>query len=133
MKALVGHWEGTAEGAPVAVSYKLVSNGTALMETMDMAGESETMITMYHPDGADLVATHYCAMGNQPRLRARSAADPGILDFAFVDATNISDPAGEVMQNLLVTFQDADHFQQTWTAKKDGKRQSMKFAYTRKK
>ena len=133
MKTLVGRWEGTAEGSPVTVTYKLVSNGTSLMETMDMPGESEAMITMYHPDGAELVATHYCAAGNQPRFRARSAGDPGMLDFALVDATNISDSSGEVMQRLVVTFQDADHFQQTWTVKKDGRAQSSKFEYTRKK
>ncbi len=134
MRTLVGRWEGTADGgSPVTVTYKLVSNGTSLMETMDMPGESEMMITMYHPDGGELLATHYCATGNQPRLRARSAGDPGMLDFAFVDATNVSDSSGEVMQRLVVTFQDADHFQQTWTAKKDGKSHSSNFVYTRTK
>ena len=133
MKSLIGRWEGTAEGHPVSLTYRLVSNGTTLMETMDMPGESEAMITMYHPDGGELVATHYCAVGNQPRLRLRSAGDPGMLDFAFVDATNLSDSSGEIMQRLVVTFQDPDHFQQTWTAKKDGKSHSSNFAYTRKK
>ncbi len=133
MKSLIGRWEGTADGNPVTVTYKLVSNGTSLMETMDMPGESEMMITMYHPDGGELLATHYCAAGNQPRLRARSAGDPGMLDFAFVDATNVSDSSGEVMQRLVVSFQDADHFQQTWTAKKDGKSHSSNFVYTKTK
>jgi hypothetical protein len=133
MKSLVGRWEGTAEGSPVTVTYKLVSNGTSLMETMDMPGESEAMITMYHPDGGELLATHYCAAGNQPRMRLRSAGDPGMLDFALVDATNVSDSTGEVMQRLVVTFRDADHFQQTWTVKKDGKSHSSNFVYTRKK
>ena len=133
MKSLVGRWEGTAEGNPVTLTYKLVSNGTSLMETMDMPGESETMITMYHPDGGDLLATHYCASGNQPRLRLRSAGDPGMLDFAFVDATNVPNSTGEVMQRLIVTFKDADHFQQTWTVKKDGRSLSSDFVYTRKR
>ena len=133
MKSLVGRWDGMAEGHPVSVTYKLVSNGTTLMETMDMAGEAEAMITMYHPDGGELVATHYCAAGNQPRLRLRSAGDPGMLDFAFVDATNVADSSGEIMQRLVVTFQDADHFQQSWTAKKDEKSHSSNFVYTRKK
>lgn len=133
MKSLIGQWEGTAEGNPVSLTYKLVSNGTTLMETMDMPGESDTMITMYNADGRDLLATHYCAAGNQPRLRLRSAGDPGMLDFAFVDATNVPDSTGEVMQRLVITFQDADHFQQTWTVKKDGKSHSSNFVYTRKR
>ena len=25
------------------------------------------MVTVYHPDGTDVICTHYCALGNQPR------------------------------------------------------------------
>jgi len=33
----------------------------------------------------------------------------------------------------VVTFQDADHFQQAWTAREKGKDQTSDFVYTRKK
>ena len=35
VKSLAGTWEGTFEGKPARVTYALVSNGTALMETLD--------------------------------------------------------------------------------------------------
>lgn len=48
------------------------------------------MTSVYHLDGADLRMTHYCAAGNQPRLRAeRIDAAAGEAEFAFVDATGI--------------------------------------------
>ena len=133
MKSLVGAWKGTTEGKPVAVTYALVSNGTALMETLE--GDHDTrMITMYAPDGASLLATHYCAAGNQPRMRATGSPDGRSLAFEFVDVSNASGPPGEVMRNLVVTFVDADHFRRTWTSRAaDGKEHSSVFDYTRVK
>ena len=130
MKSLVGAWRGTTEGKPVSVTYALVSNGTALMETLD-GDHDTTMITMYAPDGASLLATHYCAAGNQPRMRATGSPDGRSLAFEFVD---VSGQGTEVKRRLVVTFVDADHFRQTWTSRAaDGKEHSSVFEYTRVK
>jgi len=132
LKSLVGTWDGHEGSQPVSITYTLVSNGTSLMESLNGAHDMN-MITMYAPDGDTIVATHYCAMGNQPRMRAKPGANPNTLDFQFVDATNLQDPKGDVMRGLVVTFQDANHFQQTWTARAGGKDQTSDFVYTRKK
>jgi hypothetical protein len=132
MKTLVGAWQGREGDQPVSVTYTLVSNGTSLMESLTGAHDTN-MVTMYAPDGDAVVATHYCAIGNQPRMRAAASGDPAAkrVDFQFVDATNVKD--GEiVMRRLVVTFQDADHFQQTWTSRSEGKDQTSEFVYTRK-
>jgi hypothetical protein len=56
-------------------------------------GAPQEMTTVYHREGADLALTHYCAGGNQPRMRARApAADANVLEFAFDGGTNL-DPA----------------------------------------
>jgi len=133
LKSLVGAWQGTAEGKPVSVTYALVSNATALMETLD-SGHDATMITMYTPDGATLLATHYCAGGNQPRMRAAASPDGRSLAFEFVDVSNVAGSSGEVMRRLVVTFVDANHFEQQWTSRAaDGKEHTSVFRYTRKK
>jgi len=133
MKSLVGSWKGTAEGKPVAVSYALVSNGTALMETLD-GDHDVTMITMYTPDAATVLATHYCAAGNQPRMRAAASPDGKSIAFEFVDASNVTAASADVMRRLVVTFVDADHFEQQWTSRAaDGKEHTSVFAYTRQK
>jgi hypothetical protein len=134
LKSLVGTWEGTVaeHPGPVTVTYRLVSNGTSLMETLDVADHSETMITMYAPDGPDgrIVATHYCAAGNQPRMAARGL-NGDTLDFQFLDATNVAGADGEMMRSLQVKFDDADHFRQLWTSRAAGKDHTGTFAYTR--
>jgi hypothetical protein len=47
-------------------------------------------------DGSDLMATHYCPQGNQPRLKMRRAAGRR-FDFTFHDATGLD--AGEAVQH----------------------------------
>ena len=123
LKTLVGTWQSTTAGHPgaVTITFKLVSNGSSLMETMDMPGHSEEMITMYAPDAPSgrIVATHYCSAGNQPRMAA-AGLDGSRLDFQFLDATNVVDPNGELMRGLEIRFQDADHFEQLWTSPGQG-------------
>lgn len=131
MKSLVGTWDGREGDKPVSATYTLVSNGTSLMESLN--GEHDmNMVTMYAPDGDAIVATHYCAMGNQPRMRAAAPGDAKKVDFQFVDATNVHGDE-TVMRRLVVTFQDADHLQQAWTARTNGKDQTSEFVYTRRK
>jgi len=131
LKALVGSWQGRSPEGPVSITYTLVSNGTALMEQLD--GNHDThMVTMYTPDGAMLLATHYCAAGNQPRMRAKASSDGKSVDFQFVDVSNAKGSMDEVMQRLVVTFVDADHFNQQWTSRgADGKEHTSVFQYTR--
>lgn len=135
MKSLVGEWEGKHgdTGSSGTTSYKLVSNGTALMETMSAPGETE-MVTVYHPDGERLMATHYCAGNNQPRMRTEApAGDAKQLTFSFVDVTNLASPDADHMKKLVVTFQDPDHFKQEWTSRSKGKEDTVVFNFTRKK
>ncbi len=93
LKGLAGDWSGSAgEGLTAPVTYRISSNGNVVMETL-FAGTNHEMITMYHMVGGDLVATHYCAIGNQPRFKLDLAkSTPDELIFAFDGGTNF-DPA----------------------------------------
>jgi hypothetical protein len=136
LTSLVGNWQGKDEtGNPVSVSYKIVSDSSALMETMDMGEQEGVMITMYHPDGDALMATHYCSMGNQPRMRCSSPArDGNTFSFTYVDATNLASPDADRMEALTIVFRDADHFTQQWTARMKGEvMKPVAFEYARGK
>ena len=88
LKALVGAWRGQRpDGRDITVSYRLTAGGTVLVETWALGPEREAL-TLYHMDGADLLATHYCPIGNQPRLRLTKATAER-LDFVFQDATDL--------------------------------------------
>ena len=72
LKNLVGSWKGTQETPEgtreVIVEYHLTSAGTALVEKLFPDTEHE-MLSVYHGDGDKVVMTHYCAFGNQPRMK----------------------------------------------------------------
>lgn len=119
-KSLAGQWEADSEKGKVTSTYEVVSNGTAVVEHVNVPGESQ-MVTVYYLDGAHLVMTHYCSSGNQPHMQA-GAFDTASnqIRFDFVNATNLS-PGDGHMHAVQMRFLDADAFNSDWTFYKDGK------------
>ncbi len=124
LAALAGQWKAeTPEGQVATANYRVVSNGSAVMEEVTTP-DGVSMVTMYHLDGDNLVLTHYCAAKNQPRMKADlGASSPGELRFRFLDATNLADRNTGHMRDLTVRFQDEKHMSQEWIFRKDGKDQ----------
>ncbi len=96
LKSLAGTWQGAAghgqADQTATVTYRVASGGSVVQETL-FPGTPHEMISMYHLADGKLLMTHYCAMGNQPRMKldlAASTADR--LVFAFDGGTNL-DPA----------------------------------------
>lgn len=86
---LVGNWQGVSEsGAQVLINFRTTAAGSALVETWTMSPTRESL-TIYHMDGDDLLATHYCPIGNQPRLRYQREQSNERLLFRLQDGTNI--------------------------------------------
>ena len=84
-------------------------------------GTDHEMVTVYHQDGDDLLLTHYCAAGNQPRMKCRAGSDPNQLVFEFVDATNMRSPQDAHMHAGTLTIIDPQHIQAKWQGYADGK------------
>jgi len=134
LKSLAGQWQGKkADGKMVAVSYQVVSGGNSVLEALEPSGEP-SMITLYHADGNKLMMTHYCSVGNQPRMSAPvPAGEIKAINFAFIDATNMAKPADPHMHSLAMTFPDKDHLTHVWTMRMDGKDMPVTFNLERKK
>lgn len=110
-----------------------ISGGTSLVKTLTMA-EKPAMTTMYHADKGALMLTHYCALGNKPRMRtAMPKGDAKTLAFNFIDATNLAKPMDTDMHNMSLSFQDQDHFTQEWVLTKDGKELPHRLEFARVK
>ncbi len=130
---LVGSWEGTmTEGGqtmPATVTVRMTGDGSAIMHVLGPDSPYE-MVTMIHPDGKRLLATHYCAAHNQPRMATVPAKAPNQVAFDFVDGTNIGPGEGH-MRSVVFTFIDADHHEEAWTS--SGSASPGIFKFTRKK
>jgi|SRR5579862_4625325 len=123
IKKLEGHWSSDQKDHPADVTFKASSGGSILVETMSMPNHAE-MITIYHPDGEDLALTHYCMLGNQPRMRAAKDQKPGQIRFAADGGTNMK-PDDKHMHTMTITFVDADHIREEWTMYDGGKEQAV--------
>ena len=134
LKVLAGDWEADAgEGHKMHEQITLTGGGTVLMENM-FPGQPHAMVTMYHPDGKNLVATHYCAGGNQPRMRSSGFGPDGkSVSFVFADATNMSSPTESHMHQVDIKLIDADHYDATWTSQGEKPEPGKTFHWTRVK
>lgn len=108
LKTLVGEWDGDK----FHVSFKLASNDSVLVETYRSASGKETL-TVFHPDGARVIATHYCAQGNQPRLKLVSSAGDRFV-FEFLDGTNLA-PATPFLRKLELSLDGPSRYSEVET------------------
>jgi len=130
LKSLDGTWEAKVNNNPVKVVFRTTSGGSAVLS--EITGE-ENMITMFHMDNDRVLATHYCAAGNQPRMQASMSPDRKSITFTFVDGTNIASPKAGHMDRLVITMPDSDHHSEEWTFAQDGKEMKEHFELTRVK
>ena len=135
LRTLVGQWQGAVkeDGKPseTTLEIRMTGGGSAIMHLLDKDTPHE-MVTMFHPDGATLLATHYCSAHNQPRMQLVSAPGPNQIAFRYRDGTNIRPGEGH-MVGLLITFIDADHHDEAWSYEEGGSEMpAMVFHYTRK-
>jgi hypothetical protein len=131
LKSLAGSWEGKSEdGKPLLVSYHETSGGSAL--TSEIQGDHE-MISVINMDGPDrLLMTHYCSVGNQPRMQASVSPDGKVITFTYVDATNLATPDAGHMQKMVLTMLDDNHHTENWVFVDHGKELTRFFDLRRK-
>jgi hypothetical protein len=123
-KALAGEWVAAEDSdlskkGDLVARYAVTAAGSAVVETV-FPGSPHEMVTVYHADGSDLVLTHYCMEGNQPRMRARNAKGPRI-DFAFDGGTNIDPKKDRHMNSASLELVGADEIRSVWTEIEAGK------------
>lgn len=123
LKALAGDWI-DVDGSmgmkdKVAASYRVTGGGNAVVETL-FGGTPMEMTTVYYKDGRHVVLTHYCAAGNQPRMRA-STTDGTSLVFDFDGGSNLDPAKDGHMHAGRIDFVSADRVKAQWQGWDGGK------------
>jgi hypothetical protein len=123
-KALKGEWVAAEDGplskkGDLVARYTVTAAGTAVVETVFPGSEHE-MVTVYTADGADLVLTHVCMEGNQPRMRAKAPAGARVA-FAFEGGGGIDPRRDRHMHSAWFEFVGADEIRNEWTEHAAGK------------
>lgn len=120
LESLEGEWESQdADGNwNTAAVFSVSSNGSVVREIM-FPGQPHEMTNLYHLDGTNAVVTHYCAIGNQPRMVAKGITkteDGPAFDYEFDSVSNLRPDHTHVMGSLRLVFIDDDHIRQDWTS-----------------
>jgi hypothetical protein len=131
LRSLEGNWEGTLDDQSVKTSYRYSATGDIVVNTL-FPGTPFEMLTIFHPDGSSVIATHYCAEKNQPRLRLASASSRR-LEFDFLDITNLASPDTGHMRRLVLTLEENGEHRQQWTNRSKGEEGSGTFVFRRAK
>jgi hypothetical protein len=114
VKQLEGKWamEGPDGKRQLATEFAVSSGGSVVREIM-FPGHPHEMTNLYHMDGRDIVMTHYCAVGNQPRMRAASMQGNRLV-FTFESVTNYTGADQHCMRDMAIEFKDADTIVEHW-------------------
>jgi hypothetical protein len=137
IKTLAGTWKSETIDAPKAehgdakdknhkaddsVTYKLTGAGSALVETQ-FPGSDHEMVSVYHLDGEDLRMTHYCAAGNQPRVKLdRANSKPDELIFVFDGGTNLNPEKDMHIHGVKIKFNEDGKVASAWEGYAGGKK-----------
>ena len=128
LATLAGNWTGQAGmssqpgmSAPVRVSLRVTSGGSALLQEMLPQGRSDDPsngdddpITMLYVDGDRLILLMYCDGGkNRARLAGWLSPDGKTVAFDFLDVSGGTKYG--YMHHAVFTFIDADHHAEDWT------------------
>jgi hypothetical protein len=131
LKNLTGTWESIDKAKtsrPGLATYSVTGGGHVLVETLG------GMSTAYHLDNGQLMLTHYCGAGNQPRMRLKSVEDGGRrISFEIFDITNLASPDAYRSTHLEVVFLRDDRVELAYKGLAAGKESTQVFQLSRKK
>jgi len=118
LKRLAGDWVSAEDGpmtrkGDLVARYAVTAGGSAVVETV-FPGTDHEMVTVYHADGDDVVLTHFCMEGNQPRMRAHAPRGKR-FDFAYDGGTNIDPTKDRHMHSATLELVRADEIRGEWT------------------
>lgn len=125
IKALAGAWvRADEDGSPtdeVVSVFRVTAGGHTVIETLFPGSEME-MITMYSESAGRLWLTHYCCVGNQPRMRAEPMAGSDTLSFEFVEdpANGMVSRADRHMDEARFRFKSDDRIHTRWIMRENG-------------
>jgi hypothetical protein len=116
LQGLAGEWTGTAgkENMPATVTYRISSNGHVVTEVL-FPGTDHEMMTLYYLQGTDLLATHYCSVGNRPQFKLdQSKSTMNELIFAFDGGYGFNPGKDMHIHDGKIDFLDKDKIGATW-------------------
>ena len=124
LKSLVGTWTGKSKMhgdkmENIKVVYSLTGGGSAVLERI-CPGTPGEMASVYHVEDGKLCMTHYCSLGNAPKMTFKGSTDNS-LSFEMKGKDGIASEKETHMHGLTITWKDKNHIAASWLLYQDGK------------
>ncbi|HVS16474.1 MAG TPA: hypothetical protein VMV46_21370 [Thermoanaerobaculia bacterium] len=119
LKALAGEWRGTYGAGGGGMRFEVTSGGHTVVQT-EFPGEAHEMRTLYWLEDGELVAQHFCMLGNQPRYEVESADGGATLRYVFAGGSNLDPETDQHAHEGVLRIGLDDVLESTWTFWKDG-------------
>jgi hypothetical protein len=104
-KSLKGAWTIQENGKPLPIkmNYDLGSRDTVVMEQFGKE------LSVFYVDKNELLITHFCNRGNQPRLRLAKGKISNTYEFEMIDVTNLESQDDSHVQKIIYRVLDQMH------------------------
>ena len=126
-KSLQGQWAISAgdKTLPFHMTYALGSNSSIVTEQFGKE------LSVFYSDQGNLLMTHFCNRGNQPRLKLKTGGAAGRYEFDMFDITNLKDPSDDHVQTIIYEIPDPLHIRLEIIWKKGDGEGSEKYVLTK--
>jgi len=126
-KSLQGEWSISAgdKALPFHMTYALGSNGSIVTEQFGKE------LSVFYSDKGDLLMTHFCNRGNQPRLKLKAGGTSRRYEFDIFDITNLKDPSDDHVHAIIYEIADPQHIRLEIVWKKGVSEESEKYVLTK--
>lgn len=96
----------------VAVSYRVTANRSTMIESI-FVGQPYEMVTVFHRDQDQIALTHYCSLGNQPRMHSVALA-PQQLEFSHSGGSGFDPAQDRYMHSRIMGATSANELYGEW-------------------
>lgn len=127
-KGLRGKWAIQSSGKTLAfeMTYEVASNGSIVTEQFGKE------LSVIYPDGQNVLMTHFCNRGNQPRLRLKANDRHDVFEFEMFDITNLKSADAPHVQRIVYRITDKNRIELQILWKTDKGEQSEDYTLVRK-
>jgi hypothetical protein len=126
-KSLNGQWAISSGGKtlPFRMTYAIASNGSIVTEQFGKE------LSVFYNDNGNLLMTHFCNRGNQPRLKLKAGGAASRYEFDMFDITNLKDPSDDHVHAIIYEIPDPQHIRLEIIWKKGDGEESEKYVLTK--
>jgi len=128
LEGFKGKWNIQAGGKslPIEMTYDEGSKDSIVTEQFGKE------LSVFYRDGKNILMTHFCNAGNQPRLKLNDSNEPGKFEFVTFDVTNLKNADDPHVRRIIYRVRNEKQIELELVWKKGKSEESEKYVLSKK-